>query len=1266
MSRIAAMAVVLGMSSAGPSFGDDSPGTRIDPVANTLAVAPDVTETPARLRDDSSKYIQIGGLRGGWGDGSTLTLMRVGEMTHHISEEGRDREVASALLFIKSASILNPSYPPSIKVRHLFDVEWSVDTQAMSDALHEKVRAAPAASPRTATIGESGKWNAYDVTDAFAKANRKPGTDLTLVIERAGTSGARAVWFHGVGDPNPSVRPYILVRFDDEVDDRAGQPMTYDFVAGEGDGLILDEDRSDPHTVVKKNGTDGVEVGDDEQAQASAHLRLADDTPRPSGADHVLILEYFDTLSRSEHTARAWYGGVRRWHAREQLDLDYRALNTRHRFREGEEIPSNLVEEASDRIYISSRPDAAEAYRQAQWRRNLFDLQRLLLDHELTDNGLTIRTDGRLILRSAELHPLDDSTRQDLDKFETRIEENYFRHLELVAEWARVDDSARIFLRARHYQDAREKEEKIARIETLRDDAFDLLRQAELAADRLYYEGRTAVAAGRHDAAQALEAEAKALVDAAKETTTRLDATVNEAFNGLQPEDEPLEVQQIPEHPAAADVPAFFRDRLRFFWFYNAGELPEHWARVGDIFGIEAVFNITTRFRADDRAPRLPSPSADHVAGDFDDPVDERLAETMHGDEPPPSQWLNAWEQSLDHQRRAVRHNAALGYRTVMASLYLHAVYNLGGIPAWLRDHGEEDQDIWDATHEGERNRTRRRSGTLNLFHPTVRQYGEDFAAAVGYLARREPGLIGFSTFNEMRWNRPGLIGYTDTAFDAFREHLEDEYQDLDQLNARWGTDYDSFDQITPPAPPEGISPVFYEWGLFREQTMRSHARDIHDAFKQQAPDAFTWYETMTDISDVGHTHVRAIPHVNTGNYNVRRLHGRTIADAETGSGGFPEQEGDRSARVTKAARERNLFDAMLMSHRGFTFWGRFFTAGSSGSRTAFHDAPSGARVLAPRDIGAIAVVRQKADRYNRLLLNTTVDGCGIGLVRHGSGGRHGLRAVTGNPRLRDNDRGLFTQLVREGYQPFYTAPNAILGADEELDEYRVLYFFPSPVVEQGLNERVLEWVEAGGTAILSGAWGLTNPYGEREGALVEAAFGLSDLRYPPDSSAQKEALESRRWRFVIDADELRSDVNVLEEDLDGNPQIIEAHLGRGSVVMTAASGWGHPPNHDRLTQVIRDALPPRFKRDAESDLRFIPRKDHAGGRYLGVINQSSEDTAEARLRIRGHHQRIVDLGIDERFAIPTQFDRATGTTDFHLRLEPGEGTILRLGGPSQ
>jgi len=215
-----------------------------------------------------------------------------------------------------------------------------------------------------------------------------------------------------------------------------------------------------------------------------------------------------------------------------------------------------------------------------------------------------------------------------------------------------------------------------------------------------------------------------------------------------------------------------------------------------------------------------------------------------------------------------------------------------------------------------------------------------------------------------------------------------------------------------------------------------------------------------------------------------------------------------------------------------------------------------------------------------------------------------------------------------------YRGEPRIASGKEDLSRYKLIVLPYATFLADGVPDRLLAWVRAGGTLVTIGPAGICTPYGRHDPRLMTALVGVAPKR------------KVNGWDFG--------------PTFKDTP-IIRKRVGRGAVAVVTRpieQVLDEQAVADALEDVIRSGAPQLVRSDGDV-FEFYRRIAPDGTRYLAVLNPNPDAAVTATLTLRGTFKRVIDVDIPGGMPAPTKADK--GTTTFPLRLQPAGMTVLRL-----
>lgn len=141
------------------------------------------------------------------------------------------------------------------------------------------------------------------------------------------------------------------------------------------------------------------------------------------------------------------------------------------------------------------------------------------------------------------------------------------------------------------------------------------------------------------------------------------------------------------------------------------------------------------------------------------------------------------------------------------------------------------------------------------IWNPEVRAHQAKVIEAVCQVSARHPTTLGYVLANEPHWGRFN-VGYGPYAVQAFHQWLTNKYGSIAQLNARWGTQIQSFEQVEPPRPfvegtfsLEALQRVnraaWLDWITFRNESFAEYWQFLADEIRKWHPAALVTNKLM-------------------------------------------------------------------------------------------------------------------------------------------------------------------------------------------------------------------------------------------------------------------------------------------------------------------------------------------------------------------------------------------------------------------------------------
>ena len=602
----------------------------------------------------------------------------------------------------------------------------------------------------------------------------------------------------------------------------------------------------------------------------------------------------------------------------------------------------------------------------------------------------------------------------------------------------------------------------------------------------------------------------------------------------------------------------------------------------------------------------------------------------------------------------------------------------------WFRKHSHLELSRPDAPQEY----TGSWLWSLDLYQPAVREMLEGYLKRVGERHRGNPNVMMYTTAWESSFTscEPGHADYryaywpsggrTEAGLAAFRQHLAKKYDSIDPLNSTWGTRYTSFDGIplpidvikSPEADRKQITdslyqgradPAYYEFHSFLLESYAdylawcyqqlkkadpTHAISVSptygemDGYLTTACDAFRWADDVCDV--FGSELTDSFQEVYT--YSVHRATGKTTNILECVWNG-PSNRSFPSEADVQAAGRLNLWRMVAWGRRVLSLYGIGDTYGGYANNNMM--VLESDYNLLRLGAGIVPAMKRKLRSMEDVWLHKKIVEPQIAVLQSRTS-----RICEWPWNLRVFGYRNFHKLLQgQNYHYAFVPEEYVLSGRENLDNFRVLVL---PLVTQmppGLTEKILPWVNSGGTLIIGGVAGAFTPFGKPDGRLMQEIFGDLTCERTGDLT----------WK--ITSSKLRPGV----QEVDGGGQVLLASYGSGQALLTADAGQPYDPGTLAADQPagreILKLVENRVERLAWARGSGVEIVAHEGDEqlHLTLINPDLDSEARATIHLAGTYRLAVDRGIERGFAVPLRKEGAGQA--FDIVLAHGEGTMISL-----
>ena len=512
---------------------------------------------------------------------------------------------------------------------------------------------------------------------------------------------------------------------------------------------------------------------------------------------------------------------------------------------------------------------------------------------------------------------------------------------------------------------------------------------------------------------------------------------------------------------------------------------------------------------------------------------------------------------------------------------------------------------------------------------PVMREKNRIIVRKMAELFGKHPAVIGWQLDNE-------IFHYGDGCFcplcrERFTEYLKDKYKTVAALNAAWGTarwsqTYDGFDKVIPPRHDTWNHPsLVAEWMRFQDETIISYIREQAETVRgySDAPIG----TDMMPMLELSHEKMNAaLDVVQINHYDRADELYRTLFLYDQMR---PIKERPFWNTETQAGWNGSAFSASGSRPEGNCYVNTWLPVAKGGEMNLYwhwrahpngHEIGHGAVCSSSGRFYRVAEeIKRAAAEFRKCaaFLNGTRVESDIAIHCSATAAVDFHAA----PILENFD---YRDILLHNYYPPFRHHNVdLIDTGHDVDGYSVVISpFLANVEENGLKERMLRWVEEGGTWIVGPMSDIMTDYASRYAnapySFLEEAVGVYTKFEQPIDDAQVFA----RWTEdgaplavsrCYDAYELRGAEALAEYaggGLEGYACIARRSVGKGSIILLGSVIGG-----DDLLRLV--AIPPIA--EASENVALIER----GGDAEGVIAAEIENK-EGYAVFEGRYKNLV------------------------------------------
>ncbi len=548
--------------------------------------------------------------------------------------------------------------------------------------------------------------------------------------------------------------------------------------------------------------------------------------------------------------------------------------------------------------------------------------------------------------------------------------------------------------------------------------------------------------------------------------------------------------------------------------------------------------------------------------------------------------------------------------------------------------------------------------------------------------------LIELDAEPEMTTYQGNPAGYSNSAQKAFRVFLKNKYQNIHQLNKVWRTSYKDFKAIHPikslfPSGDEKLTPLIYDFQVFRSSSFTDYFKKRIQAIRKGYPGIPI---SSQSVGYFNYSHIlSALPVVDAASgidfvnlvdldWDLWGSHDSVIEAgfAPDGDSRIPDISslysyslnrygkhflwcddyywlaweavniGDET--ILRSVLERNIWHQTAWGKRGFNFFQLDFTWENWNDKLLDEKANN---EIMRYVTGVIPVLRKKLKKIENILFDIEITNQKIGIIQPSTS----ILVATPVWGSRDIAIKVAKRLLVKHQIPFFIPEEAIIDGREDIESFQVLIAPYATHVPPVLTEKLLNWINNGGTLISIGPFGVYDQYGKFENHLLKKLFGIDDVKYHKPSSAFG----------LFNSNEK---VNIKWHMASNGKQILTKSYGKGKVIIGLRESFTELMqeiySETKTLKLVDSNIQPNIS-DAKvfSDLELVLLNDQKGNDYIFAINLNVKKQITPKISVKGNYQHIVELGVDGGAPVIPAYRNPW--TSFNAKLDPGHGILFKL-----
>jgi hypothetical protein len=571
--------------------------------------------------------------------------------------------------------------------------------------------------------------------------------------------------------------------------------------------------------------------------------------------------------------------------------------------------------------------------------------------------------------------------------------------------------------------------------------------------------------------------------------------------------------------------------------------------------------------------------------------------------------------------------------------------------PEFVKQQGDDpDLRMWDK--EGKPLGTPSGVTNFNWLNPAARAHMVDVLTQMAKFFCARPEFKFYVSSWESAGPRAGgvRIGQNPSHVADFRAYLQKRYNTIAALNRRWGSNYASFDEISPApeqtlAAGQAATPLQIESQRWAHEAYVDYISLITKTVRETDPQKPVLGEQsgiprnvfsprlMDSVDIIGH-HNRAgttMP-VQLWISSLQRYHGTPSALFEN-FWGCQEDHPARlmDERAMRAQMRRYLYRHAAWGRSAQVWWYAYTSAPYLLTYNGNWFTPVYDLTTMRYSAAGFPVEKAKVDRVETALLGSEIVPSKVLLVQPYA---TMLAEGQANNTVREwlgwhnllYPRNMLYEVLPDEY---FTSGRA------KLSGFDVVILPLATHLDEAFTKQLVDFAHAGGTVICSGPAALYNELGRPNGQLLNAAKLQPRLENPEGD-----------WRYLYGKDE-------------GKP-LVEAAVGKGKVVALAQSVTRVTAADEaaRLVGMVRQKAAPAAEAPGTT-LELLLRRLPDGRHLLCVLNWDPDKATSGEVSVQGAFKRVADIDMPTPCSIRAA--SAKGRTRFNVSLDAGATTYIML-----